>query len=126
MDIPYKIKDILSANALIVAIINDKIFPIFATQRTDPPAIIYEFEESKPLQTPNCKIRNSTIALHCFSKSYDETKQLADLAESSLNAFHDNEIHFCMLESKKDIPENVEEGSGQIYHVELIFTIQSI
>lgn len=126
MDIPYKIKDILSANALITAIIDDKVFPIFATQGTDPPAILYEFEESKPTQTPNCKIRHSTIALHCFSKSYDESKQLADLTEASLNTFHDNEIHFCMLESKKDIPETDEEGGGQIYHVELIFTIQSI
>lgn len=126
MDIPYKIKDILSANTLITAIIDDKIFPIFVTQGTKPPAILYEFEESKPMQTPNCKIRNSTIALHCFSTSYDECKQLADLSEASLNTFHDNEIHFCMLESKKDIPENGEEGSGQIYHVEIIFTIQSL
>jgi hypothetical protein len=126
MDIPYKIKDILLANTLITNIIGNKVFPILATQGTDPPAILYEFEESKPMQTPTCKIRNATIALHCFSTSYDQAKVLSDLMEGILNTFHDNEIHFCMLESKKDIPENGEEGNGQLYHVELIFNIQSI
>lgn len=127
MDIPYKIRDILLANSLIVAFIGNKVFPILATQGTPLPGIIYEFEERQSEQSPNCRVRNSTIALHCFSRKYDETRQLSDQCEASLDTFHDEEIHFCRMESKKDIPEtSTEEGDGQIYHVEIIFNIQSI
>jgi len=126
MDIPYKIRDILLLNPLITALISDKIFPIFVTQGNKPPAILYEFEEREPMQSVSCKVSISTIALHCFSHKYDEAKKLADLIEQSLDKFHDNEIHFCLMESKKDIPESSEEGQGQIYHVEVIFNIQSI
>ena len=126
MDIPYKIRAILLLNPLITALIADKIFPIFVSQGDNPPAILYEFEEREPMQSVSCKVRVSTIALHCFSLKYDEAKYIADLIEQSLDKFHDNEIHFCLMESKKDIPESVEEGSGQIYHVEIIFNIQSI
>lgn len=127
MDIPYKIRDIILANPLIVELIQDKVYPIFVTQGSNAPAILYEFEQGENLQSVACKIRNSTIALHCFSYQYDEAKQISDLAEQSLDNFHDAEIYYCKMESKKDIPETTEEGSGgQIYHVEVIFTIQSI
>ena len=126
MDIPYKIRDILLANSQITALISDKIFPIFVSQGNDPPAILYEFEQREPVQSVSCKVSISTIALHCFSEKYDEAKHLADLIEQILDKFYDNEIHFCLMESKKDIPEPTEEGRGQIYHVEIIFNIQSI
>lgn len=125
MDIALKIRSVLLNNNPLLQIIGQKIQPIFATQGTEPPAILYEIEEEASQQSPICNVRSSRMSLHCFSRNYGEARNIADLCEKVLDRYHDEVINLCLKESQRDIPEPTEEGQGQIYHTEIIFKIES-
>jgi hypothetical protein len=132
MEIGKAIYSILSNDSDVLALVETRIFPNVAPQKTEFPFIIYDVTGVQPNDTKDgpSTLDTNDVMISCYSETYSEASDLAQKIRVAMDRINEGtyggeQIQSSQFQSYNDIFDDT-SGDAGIYRKALDFEIRQI